>query len=291
MKKASHWDAFFAFGLGRLIDRPGCFSPSGKRWVACALLGLWCVAGASGVLADECPSPRIDERAAVSRVIDGDTLRLADGRKVRLIGINTPELARDGRPAEPLAQAARTALVKMLKGVPNVGLQFGRERFDRYKRLLAHVYLPDGQSVERRLLEAGLAAHIVVLPNIARLRCYQQAERRARRTGGGVWRSVYRPVPVAEVMRDRGGFRIITGNVVRVGESKRSLWLNFQRRPGEGLREGVAVRISREDLGYFTRWDPRQLKGRRVTVRGWWRPYKKQLVTRLRHPAALEILQ
>ncbi len=229
--------------------------------------------------------------AIVSRVIDGDTLRLVDGRMVRLIGINTPELARDGRPAEPLAQAARTALVKMLKGAPTVGLQFGRERLDRYKRLLAHVYLPDGRSLEKRLLEDGLAAYVVVPPNTARLRCYRRAERRARDTERGVWRSVYRPVPVADVARDRGGFRIITGEVVRVGKSKHSLWLNFQRRPSEGRREGVAVRINREDLGYFKRWDPRELEGRRVTVRGWWRPYKKQLVTRLRHPAALEILR
>jgi len=278
MKKASQRGAFFVSAAAR-----------SAAWLLVALLsGLGWTTGAQGAA---CPTPRIDQWVVVSRVIDGDTLRLSDGRKLRLIGINTPELGRDGRPAEPLAQTARRALVDLLGDAPRLGLRFGREREDRYKRLLAHAYLPDGRNVEVSLLEQGLAAYIVVPPNTALSGCYRQAERLARDAGRGVWDSVYRPLPVDRVARDRGGFRIITGTVVRVGESRRSLWLNFQRSPGEGPREGVAVRISREDLGHFRQWDPRRLQGRRVTVRGWWRPYKKQLVTRLRHPAALEILR
>ncbi|MHB8822818.1 MAG: thermonuclease family protein, partial [Pseudomonadaceae bacterium] len=55
-----------------------------------------------------CPAPERLPQFAVAQVIDGDTLRLTDGRSVRLIGLNTPELGRKGRAAEPLADAARS---------------------------------------------------------------------------------------------------------------------------------------------------------------------------------------
>ncbi len=244
----------------------------------------------SPVSAVECAADRIDETVAVSKVVDGDTLRLKDGRVVRFIGINTPELARKGNPAEPLAKKARQTLESIIeKSSYTVGLRFGVERKDRYGRTLAHVYLANGVSVEARMLSTGMAAQIVVPPNVWNVECYRAAEQVARQARKGVWNSFYQPIPVAELSRESRGFRVISGRVVRVGESKRSIWLNFPRRPGEGNREGVAVRISRNDLDYFKAWDPRNLKGKQVVVRGWVYPYKKQLVMQLRHPLALEI--
>jgi len=253
---------------------------------------------ASPVQAVECPADRIDESVAVSQVVDGDTLRLEDGRLVRLIGINTPELARKGKPAEPLAHQARKVLQSLLeKSMPQsssgseikVGLRYGTEQKDRYGRTLAHVYLTNGVSAEARMLSAGMAAQIVVPPNTLNRECYRAAERKARQANLGVWNSHYRPIPIADVPRQSRGFRLISGKVVRVGESKRSIWLNFPKLAGEGWREGVAVRISRKDLEYFKSWHPLQLRGKQVVVRGWLFPYKKQLVMQLRHPFALEI--
>ena len=57
-----------------------------------------------------CPSPGTLPLVGVAKVVDGDTLRLVDGRNVRLIGINTPELGRDARKAEPFAVAAQRRL-------------------------------------------------------------------------------------------------------------------------------------------------------------------------------------
>ena len=252
----------------------------------------------SPVWAMECQADRIDETVAVSRVVDGDTLRLKDGRLIRFIGINTPELARKDKPAEPLAKKSRKVLQSLLeKSVSqnssgsdvSVGLRYGTERKDRYGRTLAHVYLANGVSVEAQMLLAGMGAQIVVPPNIWNRECYRAAEKSARQKNLGVWKGLYRPIPIADVPRLSRGFRLISGKVVRVGESKRSIWLNFPKLPGEGRREGVAVRISRKDLEYFTSWNPVQLKGKQVVVRGWVYPYKKQLVMQLRHPFALEI--
>ena len=211
-----------------------------------------------------------------------------------MIGINTTEISRDGKPSEPFAERAREAVQSMLGRNAKVGLRFDRERHDNYGRVLAHVYLADGQSVEEHLLKSGLAAHIVVPPNSKNIACYRKAEQQARAEQKGLWSSFYRPLPIKDVPSKARGFRVITGKVVRVGQSKKSLWLNFQPRPlsqaksGESSR-GVAVRISRKDLHYFDEKELQALTGKTIIVRGWMYPYKKQQVMRLRHPANFEV--
>lgn len=240
--------------------------------------------------AQPCQAERIDEQAVVSQVVDGDTLRLEDGRLVRFIGVNTPEIGRDGKPDEVFAQQAREALLGLLGRNSRISLRYGQERQDRYGRLLAHVYLADGRNLEVQLLREGFAAHIVVPPNDGHADCYQAAERAARSTNKGVWSTLYRPISVNELARSVRGFRVIRGRVEHVGESRHSLWLNFPRLPGEGDREGVALRVSRNDLGNFTDWQPQELQGKEIEVRGWLFPNRKQLVMQLRHPGTLRIL-
>ncbi len=232
----------------------------------------------------------------MAKVVDGDTLRLDDGRLVRFIGINTPEMAKKGVPAEPFASQAKLALKILLEdsrrdGRPIVGLEYDAERKDRHGRTLAHVYLQDGRSVQADLLTHGLAAHIVVPPNLAHKECYRQAEAVVRKSGDGVWSGYYQPIDVESLPRDIKGFRVISGRVIDVGESRQSIWLNFPRRQGESRREGVAVRIHRQDLAYFTQWKPQDLRNKKIIVRGWLYPYKKQLVMRVRHPLSVEVVR
>lgn len=211
-----------------------------KRASQWGALFVACIFFISPIQAKDCPANHIDENVQVAKVIDGDTLKLKDGRLVRLIGINTPEMARKDRPAEPFAKQAKLAL-KLLLGESEpegttVGLQFDAERKDRHGRTLAHVYLQSGKSIQAELLSTGLAAHIVVPPNIGNLRCYREAEHEARKTSEGVWSSLYQPISVESLPRDTKGFRIISGRVINVGESRQSIWLNFPRRPDEGKR-------------------------------------------------------
>ncbi|MDT8383330.1 MAG: thermonuclease family protein [Gammaproteobacteria bacterium] len=270
-KRASPWGALFVCLLVSVAGPAPAYS-------------------AQALVAPGCVADRLDETAVLATVVDGDTLRLKDGRSVRLIGINTPEIGCDGKPSEPLAVQAREDLRSLLGPAAVLGLRYGRERQDRYGRLLAHVYLADGRSVEEQLLRAGLAAHIVVPPNSGNAACYQAAEHLARTADKGVWREHYRPLPVAEVPAGARGFRVITGRVLSVGQSKKSWWLNFTPRPRKGeTATGVAVRISRDDLVQFDTDRLSALPGRTIIVRGWLSPYKKQLVLRLRHPANLEV--
>ena len=94
--------------------------------------------------------------AQVVRVIDGDTVELDDGRRVRLLGIDATELGYNGDPSEPGAEAARDWLEGRLTG-KHVQLRYGPERLDRYGRTLAWIFLPTGEFINKELLAEGQA--------------------------------------------------------------------------------------------------------------------------------------
>lgn len=247
----------------------------GALFVFLAALFVWGAAQGS-----ECPADRIDEEARIAFVYDGDTVRLVDGRKIRLAGINTPEVAKRGKAGEPLADEARAYLSKLVDGSRTVRLRYEQERQDRYGRLLAHLYLSDGSSIEERLLNEGLAQQLVVPPNHWQSQCYQRIEQRARQQQRGLWRlDYYQPLRKNPDRAEEGKFRLLGGTVVHVGESRKSVWLN--------LDSGMAVRIARQDLHNFTGIDLHALKGQSVVVRGWLKYDGQRFQTTVRHPSAL----
>jgi endonuclease YncB( thermonuclease family) len=236
--------------------------------------------------ADEtaCPADRRGERVVSAKVYDGDTLALTDGRRVRLLGINTPEIGRDGEPPEPLAEDARELLAGLAAPGTDLRLRADVERLDRYGRLLAHVFAVSGDNLQARLLDAGLATTLVVPPNQWAADCYAAVEAGARSRRAGIWRlDAYRPIPAESLPDTARGFRLVTGRVQRIGESRANLWLNLSRH--------MAVRIPRDDLVYFGDLDPRRLAGRRLEVRGWIHERKGELRMTVRHPAALTVIQ
>lgn len=230
-----------------------------------------------------CPADRIDREVTVARVHDGDTVRLAGGDNLRLVGIDTPELGRDGAPDEPLAAAARDALARLLAAHDRrLELRLDSERRDRYGRLLAHAYLPDGRSVTRVLLERGLGLRVTVPPNTWRHRCYAAAETRAREAERGLWElERYRGVAAAELAADAGGFHVVRGRIGRVGDSRDAFWLEL---------DGLTLRLDRDDLARFDALEPHSLGGRRLRVRGWIYRVRGQARMNLRHPANVEWL-
>jgi endonuclease YncB( thermonuclease family) len=122
----------------------------------------------------------------VQRVVDGDTLLLAGGTRVRLIGVDTPELARDGRPDEPLAREASDFTRREVEG-RDVTLEFDRDRRDRYHRVLAYVYV-DGRMLNEELIRAGYSrAETRFSYRSDRKRRFQDAEAEAREHRRGLW--------------------------------------------------------------------------------------------------------
>ncbi|MCL6622480.1 MAG: thermonuclease family protein [Syntrophobacterales bacterium] len=137
-----------------------------------------------------CGAPSPGEAPAVgvvAQVQDGDTLTLTDGRKVRLVGIDAPELEKEGQPAEFLAHKAKKILTDLTQG-RRVRLEYDRLRYDRFQRLLAYVFLEDGTFVNRELVARGLARVYSQPPNTARQEELLAAQREALEAGRGIWR-------------------------------------------------------------------------------------------------------
>ncbi len=206
-----------------------------------------------------CPVPGNLPTFKVLKVVDGDTLRLADGRSVRLIGLNAPELARKGRPAEPYAEAARRRLQQLVQaGGGRVGLRSGREPKDRYGRTLAHLYDDRGRNLEEALLADGLGFRVVIAPNAALGDCHAAAEREARRAGRGLWG---RPPQLVPWQLRQPGFSLVQGRVVRVERNRGGLWLQ--------LDGPLVLRVEPKRLRQFDVTFLERLVGRRVEARGW----------------------
>jgi micrococcal nuclease len=138
---------------------------------------------------DAPPAGRLSGR--VVSVADGDTIRvrLASGRveRVRYIGIDTPELARYGQPADCYAERAH-AFNERLVGDRDVRLVRDVDERDRYGRLLAYVYAK-GTFVNAELVRRGFAAVLTVPPNVRYATRFRRLARTARREHRGLWAS------------------------------------------------------------------------------------------------------
>lgn len=132
-------------------------------------------------------APRPSESVTVSRAIDGDTLQLSDGRKVRLIGVDTPELHHPKKPVQAFAEAARQFTHDAVGG-KHVRLEFDKAKpSDKYGRLLAYVYRePDGWCLNRELIAAGFA-HVETRWPFPQLDAFRALEREARDQRRGLW--------------------------------------------------------------------------------------------------------
>ncbi len=233
---------------------------------------------------DNCASTYFQDKANIKKVIDGDTVILTDDRHVRLIGIDTPEIFHDGRPAQPGAIKAKQALQDMLADVDFIGLRYDSERQDRHGRTLAHLFLPTGTNIQAKLLAAGLAMPLFIPPSVMYAECYAAVAANAKTAARGLWSlPAYQAVAVTALAGNERGFRIITGQVRYLSESRSAIWIN--------LENNVALRITRPDLPYFDEAVLQALRGKQIEARGWLYERNGQLRMRLRFPLDLSIIK
>lgn len=248
---------------------------------------LWGCSGMSDVWADEsCLSnkqqlSRVNEWVVVAKVVDGDTIHLKDGRKVRLIAINTPEIGRKGRSSQPFSRQAQKALSQLLSTNKKLGLTYDKDKKDHYTRLLAYANLVDGRSIEQILLAKGLAHSIVVPPNDSRIECYQAIELRARSEGLGIWKLPQNQWLDAHRLSSKSkGYRFVRGTISGYSESYKSIYLK--------LTAKLSIRIAKKDRPYFSYSIIKKLIGKPVRVRGWVGTYKGRQSIHIRSEHALK---
>jgi endonuclease YncB( thermonuclease family) len=214
-------------------------------------------------------------RASVSRVSDGRSFVLDDGREVQLAGIEVPSPAssQDARIAASGATAARDAL-NALAGGDEVLLRRAETVSDRYGRLVAYAYtLRDGDELflQGELIAAGVAR---VGDRVGSRACAAELlgrERQARAAKLGLWADsdydVLDAETPADVLAHRGHFALVQGKVVSVRESGPTIYVNFDRRWSTAFTVTISKRKERNFAAAGV--DPKSLEGRRVRVRGW----------------------
>lgn len=132
-------------------------------------------------------------KRTVARAIDGDTFVLTDSQRVRMLGIDTPELERNGKPAESFSDSAHN-FTKFLIDGKIIKLTFDGKAFDIFGRLLAYVWLTDTNGKDSLFIQAELLkkgyARISYYSNDKRYyHIFYNLRRTAIRNKLGIWSS------------------------------------------------------------------------------------------------------
>ena len=130
--------------------------------------------------------------AKVLYVIDGDTMDVSiDGKKerVRLIGIDAPEMAYEEKQADCFSGESADALKTIINGnAVSLVLDPTQSDRDSYGRLLRYLYLPDGTNVNKMMVEQGYAYEYTYKENPYQLQGeFQEAEQKAKAVKAGLW--------------------------------------------------------------------------------------------------------
>jgi micrococcal nuclease len=122
--------------------------------------------------------------ARLTKHTDGDTLWLSGVGKVRLIGIDTPEVHGG---VECYGREASAFVERLVPLGSEVRYRLGAEPRDRYGRALAYLWLRDGRFLNRLLVARGYAQPLTIPPNVDYAELFVRAARRARAAGRGLW--------------------------------------------------------------------------------------------------------
>ncbi len=154
-------------------------------------------------------SPGAGPSLYVKRVVDGDTLILSNGERVRLIGIDTPELHFSGKLLRDASRSHRD--IKTIRELGRkasrftreaclrrkVRLEFDAQKRDRYGRTLAYVYLDDGTFLNAEILRQGYGQIMTIPPNVKHADLFLKMERDARHNKRGLWKAAERKMSVS----------------------------------------------------------------------------------------------
>jgi endonuclease YncB( thermonuclease family) len=210
------------------------------------------------------------ETGTVAEIVDGDTLVLADGRLVRLAGVEAPKtyLARPGADVTAVAAAARRALAR-LAGGKKVAINHAEPATDRHGRILAELTLADGTWLQEALVGQGFLRLRPFAGENSCLDRLRAVERQARRARRGLWRQAEYSVISAydpSLIERKGLYVIVEGRVISVGHGERVDFLNFGHvwRRDFTVLVGASAVTRLADSGRATD----TMIGKRVRVRG-----------------------
>jgi len=198
----------------------------------------------------------------VSDIIDARSVRLSDGREVRLAGIEAP-------PAEQL-KAAMDALGTLLRD-RDVVLRGDDDAPDRYGRQRAFAFVAGAEiTAQSELLRQGLVLRGIDLPDRECASSLGAAEAEARNAGRGLWKIgtvIKNPESPDDILARVGLFTVVEGKVLSVRQAGTTTYLNFAR----SWTRGFAVIIPKRMMAVLegAGIDIKSLANQQVRVRGW----------------------
>jgi len=215
----------------------------------------------------------------VIRVVDGDTLVLQSGNSVRLLGINAPEIAHHGRPAEQGGLLAKQYLQQRL-AEHRVYLEYDVEKVDHYGRRLAYVFLDNGLHVNAELLKNGMATLSIHPPNIKYSYELSIAQKHAESRVLGVWlQASHQPKTIAAqaTCQLKQGWTRFTGRVQLIQYTNKGAKLYLSKR--------CYLWVSASHYLYFT--DLEKYFDRKIEVRTWPKKWGREWSMRVTHPSQI----
>lgn len=188
-----------------------------------------------------------DETVTLKKINDGDTVTLENGRLVRFIGINTPEINhRNHSKSEPYALEAKALLERYIRPGDKLHLIFDKTKQDKYGRKLAYVYSKTGRNLALLQLQAGFAQHWVVGKNDKFWSCFQDAERQARLRKKSIWKD-FKSLSASRLTSSDKGYVYINGRITEIKKIKKGLRLTIDKR--------LVVSVSSAKLAIFKKND------------------------------------
>jgi len=242
--------------------------------IACLLFLAWQVQAGTLSVVDE------TRWVQVEYIFDGDTFATTTGERIRLLGINAPEVTHGSERGQIMGTAATRALKSMIAG-QTVRLTFDKERRDIYGRTLAQVWRHDGTWVNGEMVHLGWAHVYTFTPNLHWAEKLLALERPARKQHRGIWNTRrFSVLPANKVKKYyMKQFRVVTGTINRIN------------RNGFGFRLAkLNISIPRKYRKWFK--SPLRLRmGQTVTVHGVIRAGRSgSLYLALHSPTDLETL-
>lgn len=217
----------------------------------------------------------------VEKVFDGDTILLENGQKVRLLGINTPEVAGPHKNAESGGETAKAWLKQKLER-KKVRLELDTEKQDKYQRTLAHLFTDDKQHINQELVRQGLATVTVHPPNLKHVDALFAAQQHAEQERLGIWQDpAYAPRDVKSLNPDDyKGWKRLTGRIRDTKTTQKYTYLQFS--------DKTSVRVENKLLNLFP--NIQDYVGKQVEARGWPVKQKDRFFVPVHHPGELKIL-
>lgn len=243
------------------------------------------------------PDLTAGEAGTVRSVVDGDTLYLDDGLKVRLSAMQAPKLSlgRDYVKDWPLGYEAKAALTALTRK-RDIRLYYGGETRDRYDRALAQVYLLDKNGgkdlwVQEEMIRLGMGRVYTWPDTYQDSQALYSAEQQARDAGRGIWGDDFYAVRSPDpntLAQDVDSFQLVEGIITSSADIRGRVYLNF----GADYKTDFTIAIAKRDRKRFKKagLDPMSLDGAKVRVRGWVELMNGPMIW-LDHPERLEILE